>query len=284
MLRNSEGLKDFDISENIDTAFTSRTIIKQKSHFSRIAKHYIDLRTKDADPITFINKKLQNINNIKGADIGCGCGRYTVELFQSLGDKLHLTCVDQNENMLRQTNTNLVENGLQDFKISKGPANDLRIGSNSLDFIVTFNAIHHFDLIGFLSEAARTLKDNRYLFVYTRFKSQNKRNIWGKLFPKFHEKETRLYELEDFKTGLLQVKSLTLESVNNFEYKRRACMEWLLRQALHHHYSTFDLYDGEEFEDAIKEFQKSLVKNFRDTNNILWTDENVMLVIRRNTR
>ena len=104
-------------------------------------------------------------------------------------------------------------NAVQNFEISKGPANDLRIGSNSLDFIVTFNAMHHFDLIGFLSEAARTLKDNRYLFVYTRFRSQNKRNIWGRLFPKFHEKETRLYELKEFKTVLLQEKSLILESI-----------------------------------------------------------------------
>ena len=61
-------------------------------------------------------------------------------------------------------------------------------------------------------------------------------------------------------------------------------MKWLLRRALHHHYSTFDLYDREEFGDAIKEFEKRLVKKYKDTNNILWTDENVMLVIRRNTR
>ena len=49
----------------------------------------------------------------------------------------------------------------------------------------------------FLQEASKTLKDGGYVFVYTRLKSQNARNIWGCFFPKFTEKEKRLYDLSN---------------------------------------------------------------------------------------
>ena len=188
---------------------TCRAVIKQESHFSKIATVYRDLRTTDMEPIFLIINILQEFSSFKGADVGCGCGRYVEELFRFLGDKLYLTCVDENENMLRQLEMNLVEKNIQKFETLRAPANNLQLGSNSLDFIVTFNAVHHFDLVGFLNESARTLKDNGYLFVYTRLRSQNKRNIWGRFFPKFHEKETRLHDLEEFKIVLDQIKPLT---------------------------------------------------------------------------
>jgi SAM-dependent methyltransferase len=56
-------------------------------------------------------------------------------------------------------------------------ATNLQIPEKSLDFVCTFNAIHHFDPIIFLEEASKTLKDEGYVFVYTRLKSQNARNI-----------------------------------------------------------------------------------------------------------
>ena len=174
-------------------------------------------RTMDIEPIIFIRNKLQEFSSLKGADIGCGCGRYTAELFRFLEDKLYLTCVDENEDMLKQLKINLLGKEVKNIETVRAPANNLHVESNSLDFIVTFNAVHHFDLLGFLNESARTLKDNRYLFVYTRLRSQNKRNIWGRYFPKFHEKETRLYKPEEFETVLERIKPLKLDSFKYFK-------------------------------------------------------------------
>ncbi len=238
----------------------------------------------DIEPIIFIRNKLQEFNSLKGADIGCGCGRYTAELLRFVGDNIFLTCVDENEDMLKQLKMNLVGKDLQNFKTVRAPANNLQIESNSLDFIVTFNAVHHFDLVGFLNESARTLKDNRYLFVYTRLRSQNKRNIWGRYFPKFHEKETRLYYLEEFKMVLEKIKPLKLDSFKYFKHKRKASTNWLISRAIHHHYSTFDLYDGEEFDDALMKFRKNIANNFSNRNDVFWEDENVMFVISRKSR
>ena len=69
-------------------------------HFSGIAPKYRDLRTTDPEPIAYIAEELKNLASIKAVDIGCGTGRYDLLLYQYLGDKLHLACVDANGNML----------------------------------------------------------------------------------------------------------------------------------------------------------------------------------------
>ncbi len=284
MHSDQENLQDVYNPDIANIGFACRATINRNSHFSRIASIYEDLRTTDIAPIVFIKYMLREFSSLKGADIGCGCGRYTSELFRILGDELYLICVDENEDMLKQLEMNLAGKDLRNFHTARADANNLQVESNSLDFMVTFNAVHHFDLEGFLNESARTLKDNRYLFVWTRLRDQNKRNIWGRYFPKFHEKETRLYELENFKILLDKIEPLELDSFKYFKYKRKASMNWLIRHATHHHYSTFDLYDREEFDDALMKFRRNIVNNFSGSDDIFWEDENVMFVIKRNSR
>lgn len=147
-------------------------------HFSKIAHKYGDLRTGDLEPILFIQKKVQNLTKIEAGDVGCGMGRYGVKLLKYLGERLHLTCIDMNDDMLNKltksfNNDNIVKN----FKIIKSLAENLPLRTNSLDCIFTFNTIHHFKLTNFLKETSRILRNNGYLFIYTRLKSQNKRNI-----------------------------------------------------------------------------------------------------------
>ncbi len=255
---------------------------KINHHFSRIAHKYKDLRTTDLLSLSIIKKKLENLTKIEAADVGCGVGRYDVKLFQYLGERLSLTCIDPNESMLNELVKNLRDHNIRNFKPIRAQASALPLSANSLDTIFTFNAIHHFKLLNFLKEASRVLRNNRYLFIYTRLRSQNKRNIWGEYFPKFHEKETRLYELSDLKEKLKEVPILNLESVEYFRYRRMAKLEWLVTQAKNYHYSTFLLYDEREFEEALKKFPENIARDFKDPDKIIWNDENIMLVIRKN--
>ena len=254
------------------------------THFSKIAHKYKDLRTTDLEPILFIKKKLQNLTKIEAADIGCGVGRYDIKLFHYLGKRLYLTCIDYNKSMLNELTKNLKEHKIKNFKTIRAPARALPLADNSLDAIVTFNAVHHFAFLDFLKETSRVLQDNGYLFIYTRLRSQNKRNIWGRFFPEFLEKEKRLYELSELKQMLKKVPILKLESIEYFKYKRMAKLEWLITQATHHHYSTFYLYDEGEFEETLKKFQGNITRHFKDPDNIIWNDENIMLVIKKDVR
>jgi ubiquinone/menaquinone biosynthesis C-methylase UbiE len=261
-----------------------QTMERASTHFSKIARIYKDLRTTDLEPILVIKKKLQDLNRIEAADLGCGVGRYSMKLFDHLGTGLYLICIDYCKEMLNQLVKNLKEKKIKNFCAVNARGNALPLSANHFDVLVTLNTIHHFGFLGFLKEASRVLKDNGYLFIYTRLRSQNRRNIWGRFFPQFCEKEERLYELSELKQMLEKIPILKLESTEYFRYKRMAKLEWLLTQAAHHHYSTFCLYDEEEFEEALKDFQENITNHFKTPDNIIWDDENIMLVVRRNVR
>jgi ubiquinone/menaquinone biosynthesis C-methylase UbiE len=224
------------------------------------------------------------MNRIEGADVGCGVGRYVVELFHHLGGNLHLTCIDYNRMMLSELNRNLKRHRIKKFKTINALAGALPLTDNSLDAIVTFNAMHHFNVSDFLWEAARALRDDGYLFIYTRLRSQNQRNIWGRFFPAFHEKERRLYELRDLEDIVKVIPTLQLESTEYFTYERKATLEWLTTQATHHHYSTFYLYNEIEFKEALNKFQEDIAQHFKNPDNIIWNDENIMLNMRKRVR
>jgi ubiquinone/menaquinone biosynthesis C-methylase UbiE len=201
-------------------------------------------------------------------------------LLEHLGERLYLICIDGNEKMLSELCKNLQGRA----KIIKASAECLPLSVNSLDCIFTFNAIHHFKFLSFLEEVARVLRTNGYLFVYTRLRSQNKKNIWGTHFPKFHEMERRLYELSEFKKIPKKIPSLELESIEYFKYERVASLEWLVTQAKEHHYSTFCLYEEKEFEEALEKFKRNVINHYRDTSRVVWNDENIMFVIKKTTR
>ncbi len=250
-------------------------------HFSKIAPKYRELRITDSEPIHFVKNMLDELPEIKAADIGCGTGRYCLKLFEHLGDKLYLYCVDQNEKMLKQLNEHLTQNNIRNFRIEKAEASELPIEDNSLDCVFAFNAIHHFKLIKFLNECCRVLKNNGYLFIYTRLRSQNCRNIWGQFFPSFIEKENRLYELHELESIISQIPKFRIQSVQFFKFRRVSSMDELLEKAKNCHYSTFYLYEEKELEQSLSEFKQNLCNHFEDLANIHWFDEYTLLVIKK---
>ena len=176
-------------------------------HFSAIASKYRNVRTLDTKPILHIKNKLKEKPKISMADIGCGDGRYSLELLKCLGDKCYLHCIDSNEKMLTYLENYLIEQNVTNFCIRPGNADKLPLENDSMDCIVIFNAIHHFGIQRFLAEALGCLKNDGHLFIYTRLKNQNSRNIWGQYFPLFVEMEDRLYELDELeKTQKIQIK------------------------------------------------------------------------------
>ncbi len=248
-------------------------------HFSKIASKYRSLRTTDLDPILHIKNKLNVKSRISIADVGCGDGRYSLELLKCLGDKCYLHCIDSNENMLKYLKDYLAEQNTMNFCVRLGDANKLPLENDSMDCIVTFNAIHHFNIQMFLEEAFRCLKDDSHLFIYTRLRNQNSKNIWGLYFPLFSEMEKRLYELDELKSHI-QEADMKIHSAKVFGHHRASTLERLLEQAKNKHYSTFELYDG-TFGSYLDEFRKNIQKNYEDLDNITWQDDNILLEIRK---
>jgi len=248
-------------------------------HFSKIASKYRSLRTTDLEPILHIKNKLNGKSGISIADVGCGDGRYSLELLRCLGDNCYIHCIDSNENMLKHLKDYLTEQNAMNFCVKPGDANKLPLENDSMDCIVTFNAIHHFDIQKFLGEVLRSLKDDGHLFIYTRLRNQNSKSIWGQHFPLFSDMENRLYELDELK-NYIQEADMKIQPTKVFGYHRASSLERLLEQAKNKHYSTFELYDG-EFGDYLDEFRKNIQNNYEDWDNVTWQDENILIEIRK---
>ena len=248
-------------------------------HFSRIATGYNELRTTDLEPVLFIKNTLKHLKQIKAADIGCGAGRYDLLFFKYLNN-LNLTCIDINQSMLKETMNYLKSNGITHFKIMKSEGNDIPLKNRSQDCIFTFNVIHHFNFVRFIENAARVIKKAGYIFIYTRLRSQNARNIWGRYFPLFLEKEKRLFQRNKIETIINSTGTLTIESFKKFKYKRSSSLKQLLYRALNRHYSTFSIYSNAELEDSARNFQKNIMSTFSNPDNVEWFDENILFLLR----
>ena len=249
-------------------------------HFSTIASKYQSVRTLDTEPILYIKDKLKEKCKINMADIGCGDGRYSLEFLKSFDDSFYIHCVDYNENMLKSLEVSLTEQNITNFCTKHGDANRLPLDNKSIDCIVTFNAIHHFDVPKFLSESLRSLKNNGSLFIYTRLRNQNSRSVWGKYFPLFSDMENRLYELNELES-YIKNEDMKVYSSRVFGYSRASSLDRLVQQAQNKHYSTFALYEKELFQKSLKTFKQNIKNNFEDLNQVKWFDENILLEIRK---
>jgi ubiquinone/menaquinone biosynthesis C-methylase UbiE len=249
-------------------------------HFTTIASKYQSVRTLDTEPILHIKNQINGKSKINMADIGCGDGRYSLEFLRHFEDRCYLHCVDYNENMLKSLEGYLAEQNITNFCTRQGDANRLPLDNDSMNCIVTFNAIHHFDVPKFLSESLRSLKDEGHLFIYTRLQNQNSKSIWGEHFPLFSEMETRLYEINELEQHI-QEADMQIHSTKVFGHDRTSSLSRLVTQAENNHYSTFALYDKEAFSESLKTFQQNIKKNFGDLEQIKWTDENILIEIRK---
>ncbi|MFW6102311.1 MAG: class I SAM-dependent methyltransferase [Chloroflexota bacterium] len=254
-----------------------------QQHFSRIADKYSQLRTTDEGPIAFIAKELREQPYVETADVGCGCGRYSSLLYRYMGSKLHLSCVDVTHSMLKALYRLFRAHNIDNFAAINAAAENLPFCSGTLDCVLSFNAVHHFDLLEFLQESARVLRDRGYLFIYTRLREQNCTNIWGWHFPQFCFKETRLHSLNTFIQTVESVPHLQLQSIEHFEYERFSTLEQLVERARAHHYSTFSLYSAQELEKFIAGFRRNIARSYKDVNQLKWLDEYTLFVIRRDT-
>ena len=247
-------------------------------HFSRLASSYRHIRQTDTEPILFISERLKRLSHVRAADVGCGAGRYDLLLFQHVNN-LHLTCIDLNESMLQQVSDYLTHHHVSQFEILRANGNDIPLDDQSMDCVLTFNAVHHFDLVRFLENAVRVSKPDGKIFIYTRLRSQNARNIWGRHFPSFTEKETRLYEMNELDAAIQAVEGVRLHRVEPFHYQRKATVAQLVERVRARHYSTFSLYAEEELSRALEIFQARLKREPHET--VEWVDENTLLVLDR---
>ncbi|OGC96330.1 MAG: hypothetical protein A2W25_08400 [candidate division Zixibacteria bacterium RBG_16_53_22] len=253
------------------------------SHFSRVSHKYREVRVTDIEPVNYIVSKLaDSVQEISVLDIGCGTGRYVEQLVEQVRSRIKLLCVDLSRDMLlrcRQAfehNAKVIEKAFLVATASFVPCK-----AKVADLVMAFNAIHHFDLAKFLSEAAKSMKENGLLAIYTRTPEQNRQTIWGRYFPEFSEMENRLYSLDKLEKMIASLSQLHLEEIRFFNFRRYMSFRKLRELALAHHYSTFSLYSHDEFHNALNIFEKRIKREFGSAPVIPHISSNVLLLARR---
>ncbi len=217
-------------------------------HFERVAAVYESLRTTDEAPVRRIRQFLPD-RPVTGLDIGCGTGRYSRLLVRLLPDGSRLVASDVSAAMLAELKTD--DHGL-----------------------TAFNCVHHFDLGRFLTAAARVLRPDGQLFIYTRTPLQNARTIWGRYFPGFTEHEQRLHSEAALRDAVRQTDGLEVVATQTFKHPRSSTVERLRAQAEGRHYSTFSLYTPAERRASIATFMARLPRS-----EVSWVDEHLLVVV-----
>src|SRR6266581_4017235 len=240
-------------------------------HFERVAAVYESLRTTDEAPVRAIGQFLPD-RPVTGLDIGCGTGRYSRLLRGLLPDGSLLAASDVSAAMVAQLKAGR-HGHTPDVAPLRAAAEQLPLRAASLDLVTAFNCVHHFDLGGFLTAAARVLKPGGQLFIYTRTPQQNARTIWGRYFPGFTEHEQRLHTQAALRHAISRTGGLTMITAQTFGHPRTSTAARLQAQAEGRHYSTFSLYTPEELRASIATFLARL-----PSAEVCWVDEHLLIV------
>jgi SAM-dependent methyltransferase len=244
-------------------------------HFKQVASVYESLRTTDQEPVQWLRRRLPERPTV-GVDVGCGTGRYSKLLRALLPEGSLLIASDISAAMLAELQAG--NDGPSWVAPLLSAAEVLPIRTGSLDLVTSFNSVHHFDLGRFLDDAARVLRPDGQLFIYTRTPQQNARTIWGRYFPGFVEHEQRLHGARALRAAVRRTRGLQLAGTRTFRHFRSSTPERLLAQVEGCHYSTFSLYAPDELPSAIATFRARL-----PSPEVSWVDEHLLVVVRRSS-
>ncbi|MEN8145557.1 MAG: class I SAM-dependent methyltransferase [Gemmatimonadota bacterium] len=255
---------------------SQRRIRGDGAHFRHISRRYDALRTFHGSIVDRTVEALEPLGRpITLVDVGVGTGRYLLpivrQLEQGVPGSVRAVGVDAQLEMLERFAVPATA-GCPTPVVADG--HQLPLPDGIIGALLCFNAIHHFELRPFCAEAARVLFPGGRLLAYTRTPEQNRRTIWGRLFPLFADKERRLYSAEEIRGALELSGQFRLLEIATLQHAGRSSAERLHEQAQLRHYSTFDLYTPEEFSRALEVFQHRLEAGIDAAGTIEFTDEN----------
>jgi ubiquinone/menaquinone biosynthesis C-methylase UbiE len=251
-------------------------------HFDQIASVYEDLHDTTLGVIDAVVRHLPRKDRpLRIADVGCGTGRYSFPLAERVHPASRFYLMDHCGKMLLECRKRAAPDGdLNRFLCCRVDANMLPLAERSLDAIVTFNAIHHLDLNRFLVEVGRVLREDGLLVIYTRTQEQNARTVWGRHFPGFKRRETRLFKGGQLERAIDLMDKLCMERTDELYQMREEPPESLVEKARRRHYSTFALYPPEELARALTRFAQRL-KAIGRSGSVVHLAENTILFARR---
>ncbi len=256
-------------------------------HFVTIAPRYRGLRKLDVCMVRRVSLELQRLSRstarLRLLDVGAGTRRYTEAVLRDVSERgslhYHAVAYDAVREMLRARVAQPPGTGSIDGGI--GLAESLPFAARSFDAVLSFNAVHHFDLEAFLAETARVLRPKGKLIIYTRTPEQNRRTIWGQHFPHFAKRETRLYSNSTLRAALDGNTKFESQELLEMPSRIHTNLPQLIHQARSRAYSTFLFYSPAEFERALGTFDTRVRSTFDDLSAITAQNDHTLIFATR---
>ena len=259
-----------------------------REHFADVSSSYRRSRELDTDAVRVISGVLARAPDrgrpLRLLDVGTGAGRY----LEAVGESLSATRVsgvlsiglDLNKAMLRQAHIRSGQAGLRAEHLVS-TVEMLPFQASSCDAITCFNAVHHFDLARFVSEASRVLTPSGRLVLYTRTPEQNRRTIWGRYFPEFATRENRLHRVADLCAALEATDAFVSVRAQTVPWNVDTSLSRLVEQVTHYHYSTFRMYSTDALQAAIDTFRRRVRQAFPDSTRVTNDNDHVVVIAER---
>ena len=257
-------------------------------HFAKVSARYRTLRELDLGAVGVISDVVGRAADpgrpVRLLDVATGSGRYLDAVSYCVASTLAMDVMpiglDLSPAMLRQARIRNGDEGLRARHLV-GAVEMLPFQTSSCDVMTCFNAVHHVDLARFVDEASRVLIPSGQLVVYTRTPEQNRRTIWGRQFPEFTTRETRLYGVEDLRVALQATSAFTSVRTQTVPWTVTSSLARLVEQATHYHYSTFRLYSDDALRAAIDTFRQRVSQAFRDVTRITYDNDHLLVMAQR---
>ena len=277
-----------EISPGTDDWGECERTTRLSDHFAKVSARYRTLRELDLGAVRIISDVVARAADpgrpVRLVDVATGSGRYLDAVSHYLGSALAMEVVpiglDLSPPMLTQARIRNRHAGLRAQHVV-GAVETLPFRASSCDAMTCFNAVHHFDLARFAGEASRVLAPTGQLIVYTRTPEQNRRTIWGRHFPEFATRETRLYGVDDVRAALQAPGAFGSVRAQTVAWTVTTSLFRLVEQATHYHYSTFRLYSDDALRAAIDTFRQRVREAFRDVTHITHDNDHVLVIAQR---
>ena len=256
-------------------------------HFGDVSSRYRGVRDADLAAVGLVSDMLASAavpaRPFRLLDVGTGTGRYldmVSERLSTLITDLSPIGLDRSAAMLGEARR-LNGRAYPGANHLIGAVETLPIRAGSCDAVTCFNAVHHFGLARFASEASRVLTRSGLLVLYTRTAAQNRDTIWGRYFPEFADLETRLHSVSELREALHARGAFASVRVQTLPWQVETSLSRLLEQVTAYHYSTFRFYSPDRLRMARDTFQRRIRDVFADCSRITFDNNHVLVVAQR---
>ena len=258
------------------------------AHFEQVSAQYRTLRELDLGAVDVISDVVARAASpgrpLRLLDVATGSGRYLDAVSHCVASTSAMDVVpiglDLNAAMLTQAR---IRNGRAGLRAQHlvGSVEMLPFHTSSCDAITCFNAVHHLDLARFIREACRVLTPSGPLVIYTRTLEQNRRTIWGRYFPEFTARETRLPRVADLRAALKATGAFASVRTQTLTWSITTSLSRLIEQVTQYHYSTFRMYSDDALHTAIDTFRQHVRQAFADVTHITYDNDHMLVMAQR---